>query len=207
MTVFMNIANLTGPLVAALTLAESLWLPFQLAGAFIAIMVFDIWAISETTCGSSIISTTSQTPEERAFLLQEPAESQSGIENSHSHWKSFTSKFTALTKNRMVVYLLIITFIKQTAFFSEFLFVQYASEKFKIPYSQATWFIESQAAGAMLTLIVVLPVVTQHLQRTVKPPGRVDLLTTRGCLLVLTLSYFSIKWASSIPLYAIGKSC
>lgn len=205
----MDIANAAATALESWTLSSSLWLPFQLAAALSALILVLVWILPESR-QQEFKPTPSIDRGELAALLEEvPATENSHSNRRHDHGISKAPrlhKLQVLLSNHEVSIILVCSFLKRTAFFSETFIVQYASEKWRLVHSQAVWFNVMQPAGAIFALGLVLPLSTNYLQTRLRSPRAVDLLTIRVNLGLLVAAYSTLWWSSTIPVFAAGAS-
>src|ERR1700744_5174102 len=70
MAVCMDVANVTAPAAESEALARTLWLPFQLSGALLGLVLLNIWAIPESRHPALNTSPITSSAGEREPLLE-----------------------------------------------------------------------------------------------------------------------------------------
>ncbi|KAK0645420.1 major facilitator superfamily domain-containing protein [Cercophora newfieldiana] len=220
MAMLMDLANVSAPSVESWALGLSLGTPFALAtGLFVPVFVA-IWATPESRTGLSkhLHQPTHRDDGEQTALLHGSIDTRgdtplsptlvarsgtaSPPKQDRDSWRQALTKLTRLAKSKSILILFACSFLKRTAFFSETFFVQYASEKYRLPYQQVAWFNGVQAAGAILALGVLLPLTTHYLQRRTSSIWVIDRLLARSSLAVLVLGYTFVWLFGTIPLFA-----
>lgn len=215
MALVMDIANLTAPPVVAWSLGQSIWLPFYLSGGLFVILLLIACVLPNTGIHRTVLDAKDlRSPEEEALLPDSALyvdihssgcvsdEPRAGCKTLS--WQGTLQKVRALFSDTSVSLLLACSFLKQTAFFSESYFVQYASETYQLPYNKAAWFIGFQATGAIVALGLILPAAASSLQQILPSQWEVDLFITRISLTVLICAYASVCMSPTGVVYAIG---
>ena len=214
----MDVANVLAPPVESWTLGMSLGSPFTLASGIFATLFVAIWATPESRTESSrhFASEAANNNEERTTLLQgssdtSPSTTAIAVDGTalpnqqQDSWRESMAKLAQLARSRNILILFACSFLKRIALFSETFFVQYASEKYRLPYRWAAWFNGVQAAGAIVALGVLLPLATHYLQRHINRTWVVDRLLAQLSLVVLVLGYASVWFSGNVVLFAAGK--
>lgn len=202
--VFESLANITAPPLVALTLAQSVWLPFYISGAIYLAMPLLVWILPDTRSRKAIYgnvdgySTQSLlVPEENLITSQSNDNSQSQAEpsNERGSWIEALRLF----KSRNLFILLLVTFLKRVAFLSEFFFAQYASERFHLDYSETPWFSWAQSLGAVLSMGIMVPTLILYLRRWRVMPRYIDLSMIIMNFVIL-IAGFCLVWKAPVPL-------
>ncbi|KAK4176446.1 hypothetical protein QBC36DRAFT_311069 [Triangularia setosa] len=200
LALLMDVTNITVPPVASWSLSRSLWLPFGLPACLFVLLLCGILAIPEFRAQKSEELATSDAPggRESESLLRgssdNPLSSESPVpvpisqeSEYHNSWCGLASKLSRRTQHWTLFVLFACSLVERIAFFSENFFVQFASERYTMPYKDMTWFLGIEAMGATVALGLLLPASTYYHRRHLPSTWAVDLRLTQASVGVLIL--------------------
>ena len=104
-------------------------------------------------------------------------------------WKIERVLLARLFATRTAYFCLAGFLLKRIAFTSEGFIFQYASEKFGWKLRETTWLRVSAAAGAIVTTLIICPLLSWFCKRKRYSTHKLDLWIVRVCLIVLCISF------------------
>ena len=128
---------------------------------------------------------------------------------SFTWWHDTMSQIFELFSKPTARFCLVAFLVKRIAFTSEGFIFQYASEKFRWKLADTTWFRVSAAAGAILTTMVICPLLTNLARSRNYSTHLLDFWIVRTCLVVLFVSFLTAFEAEAaawllIPMFGMG---
>lgn len=204
-----HLVRIPAVLVSSALMDNYLWMPFALAFGFMAATFLCVAGIPETLprpryaplFESGAIRIPTQAIPERSIWTpvseEERNNNQSQLQSAES---TTTRKIAALLRQPVLCIIFLGFLLKRVAFasVSEAFIYQYASERFKMKLSQTFGIRLTEIVGALVTTIVILPLVTHLWHAGQTYLARRDLWIARGSIILLIGCFISVFRATSI---------
>lgn len=184
-----HVSGLITPPIEAATMSVNVWLPF-----FIAILAYILML-------AIIVVMPKAAPQTKSIATETIEESN---EDAQSIILPPSHAALDMLKTPILLTCFSLFLITRIGFVSENFFYQFASANYDLELRQTPWFRSVKEIGAILVLSLMLPAITTLLRPKYNAQA-VDLLTLRGSLVMMVISFLAVYLAPNSWLFALGE--